>query len=197
MIRELRSSIGLFVFLTILTGLGYPLSITSLAQSFFPYQANGSLIRDGNTVIGSELIGQNFSSEKYFHSRPSAAGSGYDAENSAGSNLAPTSGDLIDTVSERVADLRSGDDHRAIPVDLVTASGSGLDPDISVASALFQAPRIARVRGIPLPQIENLISSVTTPRTYGILGENRVNVLKINRALDLLNSQNGTPTATP
>jgi len=197
MVRELRASIGLFLFLTLVTGFGYPLLITSLGQTLFPHQANGSMVHDGKTVIGSELIGQNFSSKNYFHSRPSAAGSGYDAENSSGSNLAPTSADLIDTVSARVAELRKEGDQGPVPVDLVTASGSGLDPDISVASALFQARRIATARGIPLPRIEKLISSHTTPRTYGILGENRVNVFMINRALDLLTSSIDTPNAAP
>jgi potassium-transporting ATPase KdpC subunit len=186
MFREIRSSLGLFISLTLLTGAAYPLFMTFVGQSLFPHQANGSLIKEGDKIIGSELIGQNFSSDRYFHPRPSAAGNGYDAAASSGSNLAPSSIKLIDAATLRVEELRKTGDVRSIPVDLVTSSGSGLDPDISVAAAQFQAPRIALARSLPLQQIEKLISSHTTPRTFGFLGENRVNVLALNRALDLL-----------
>ena len=186
MFRELRASLGLFIFLTLLTGVGYPLFMTAMGQSLFPYQANGSLVKEGDKIIGSELIGQKFISDKYFHPRPSAAGNGYDAENSSGSNQAPTSTKLLRTITERTEELRKTGDGRPIPVDLVTASGSGLDPDISVASAHYQAARIAAARKLPLPQVEKLISLNTTPRTFGFLGEKRVNVLAINRALDRL-----------
>jgi K+-transporting ATPase ATPase C chain len=197
MFQNLRSTLGLLVSFTLLTGVAYPFLVKGVGQTLFPHQANGSLVKSGGTVIGSELIGQAFASEKYFHPRPSAAGSGYDAGNSTGSNLAPSSKDLIETIKARVADLRQSGDARAIPVDLVTASGSGLDPDISVASAQFQAARVAEARGIPLPQIEKLITSNTTPRALGILGEARVNVLKINRELDVLSSVQETPAAAP
>ncbi len=197
MIKDLRSTFRLLIFLTLLTGIGYPLLMTAVGQSLFPYQANGSLVKDGNNVVGSTLIGQNFLSEKYFHSRPSAAGIGYDAANSSGSNLSPTSGKLIDAVLSRAAKLRKMEDTRPIPVDLVTASASGLDPDISVASAKYQAPRIALARGLTLPQIEALISSNTTPRTFGVLGEKRVNVLAINRALDITAPSSETPPHNP
>jgi potassium-transporting ATPase KdpC subunit len=195
--QELRSSLGLLIFLTLLTGVGYPLFVTMAGQSLFPHQANGSLVKEGDIIFGSELIGQTFSSDKHFHSRPSAAGSGYDAANSSGNNLAPTSTKLIDTVAERVKELRKTGDLRPIPVDLVTSSGSGLDPDISVAAAQFQASRVAEANNLPLPLIEKLISSNTTPRTFGFLGEKRVNVLAINRALDLLTPVSNTPPAAP
>ncbi len=171
--------------------------MTGMGQILFPHQANGSLVKSSDAIIGSELIGQNFTSDKYFHPRPSAAGNGYDAGNSSGSNLAPSSADLIQTITSRVADLRKAGDTRPIPVDLVTASGSGLDPDISVASAEFQAARVAEARRLPLPQVEKLISSFTTSRAFGIFGESRVNVLAINQALDKLGSVPDTPHASP
>jgi potassium-transporting ATPase KdpC subunit len=197
MFQELRSSLGLLIFLTLLTGVGYPLFITALGQSLFPYQANGSLLREGDKIIGSELIGQNFSSDKYFHPRPSAVGDGYNAGNSSGSNLAPTSTKLINGIAARISEMRKTGDVRPIPIDLVTSSGSGLDPDISVASAKFQAAHVAEARGFPLPQIEKLISSYTVSRSFGILGEKRVNVLAINRALDLLSSAPETQAFAP
>jgi K+-transporting ATPase ATPase C chain len=184
--KDLRSSLGLVTFLTLLTGVAYPLSVTKIGQALFPYQAKGSLIKEGDTIIGSPLIGQNFSSDRYFHGRPSAAGSGYDANNSSGSNLGASSPKLAETLTHRVEELRASGETRRIPVDLVTASASGLDPDISIASARYQAQRIADARGLPLPKIEKLIDLTTTPRTFGFLGEKRVNVLQINRALDRL-----------
>jgi K+-transporting ATPase ATPase C chain len=186
MLQELRASLGLLILFTLLTGVAYPLLTTGIGQALFPHEAAGSLaVKDGQ-IIGSELIGQNFPDTKYFHSRPSAAGNGYDAGNSSGSNLAPSSPDLIKTITARVNDIRKWGDDRAIPVDLVTASGSGLDPDISVAAANFQALRVAQERNIPLPQVETLIAQNTTPRKFGILGEARVNVLAINMELDQL-----------
>ena len=184
MFQELRASITLLVLLALVTGIGYPLLVMALGQSLFPHQANGSLIEKDGSIIGSELIGQNFSRDIYFHSRPSAAGSGYDAANSSGSNLAPTAPNLLKTIDERVTELRTN--QSSIPVDLVTTSGSGLDPDISVASAHFQTTRIAQARNISTQQVQELIAKNTTARTWSVIGENRVNVLAINQALDSL-----------
>jgi K+-transporting ATPase ATPase C chain len=186
MFQELRASLCLLVLFTLLTGVGYPLLVTAVGQAFFPHQANGSLVRSEGTIIGSELIGQNFPDDKYFHARPSAAGNGYDASNSSGSNLAPTSPDLVKTLTARVDDLRKDGDTRAIPVDLVTASGSGLDPDISVAAANFQVMRVAQARHVPVQQVQDIVAKNVTPRLFGVLGESRVNVLALNRALDQL-----------
>jgi K+-transporting ATPase ATPase C chain len=197
MLKELRASLGLLIFFTLLCGIGYPLLVTGVGETVFPHQAMGSLVEANGKIIGSELIGQTFASDKYFHPRPSAAGNGYDAGNSAGSNLAPSSKDLLDTIAARVADYRKSGDGRPIPADLVTASGSGLDPDISVASAEFEAPYVAAARGLPLFQIKDLIASHTTPRAFGVFGEKRVNVLAINRALDLLPPVPATPPAAP
>jgi K+-transporting ATPase ATPase C chain len=192
MFQELRASLSLLVLFTLLTGIAYPLAVTTLGQSLFPHQAGGSLsVKDG-TIIGSELIGQTFESDKYFHARPSAAGNGYDASNSSGSNLYPTSQDLLKTITARVEELRRDGDARPVPVDLVTTSGSGLDPDISVAGARYQASHVATERQIPIARIQELIAQNTTARSFGILGTNRVNVLALNRALDLLPA---TPTA--
>jgi K+-transporting ATPase ATPase C chain len=193
MFQELRASLGLLILFTLITGVAYPLVATSAGQALFPHQASGSLVEQNGKIIGSELIGQTFVGDKYFHARPSAAGNGYDAGNSSGSNLAPSSADLIKTITARVAEWRKSGDEHPIPIDLVTASGSGLDPDISVASATYQAAHIAEVRDISVSQIESLITKNTTPRTFGILGENRVNVLAINQALDLLPSPPTTP----
>ena len=192
MFQELRASLTLLILLTLLTGIAYPLTMTGLGQSLFPHQANGSLVEQDGKIIGSELIGQNFTGDTYFHPRPSAAGSGYDAENSSGSNLAPTAPSLLKTLEERATELRKTGDQRPIPVDLITTSGSGLDPDISVAAALFQAPRIAQTRNLSAQQVQELITQNTTSRRFDILGENRVNVLKINQALDLI-----PPTSIP
>ena len=169
---------------TLLFGLLYPLAVTGLSQLLFPKQANGSLIEKNGQVLGSRLIGQAFSSDKYFHSRPSAAGSGYDATASSGSNLAPTNQQLVDRVKQDVARLQQENPGVPIPGDLVTASGSGLDPDISPAAGEFQIPRIARARGINADSLRPLIARHTQPRQWGILGESRVNVLELNLELD-------------
>jgi K+-transporting ATPase ATPase C chain len=174
--------------LTLLTGIAYPVAMVGLAHLLFPHLAEGSLIvRDGQ-VVGSSLIGQNFLSPKYFHPRPSAAGDkGYDAANSSGSNLGPTNKTLIETVRSRASTLREhepGINHGAIPVDMVTASGSGLDPEITPAAADIQVPRVAKARGLSQEAVRSLISSYTRRRTFGVLGEPGVNVLELNLALD-------------
>jgi K+-transporting ATPase ATPase C chain len=178
------------IVLTLLTGIAYPVAMVGLARLLFPRQAAGSLIvRDGQ-VVGSGLIGQNFSSPRYFHPRPSAAGDkGYDAANSSGSNLGPTNKTLIETVRSRASTLREhepGIDHGEIPVDMVTASGSGLDPEITPAAAEIQIPRVAKARGVSEDVVRSLISTYTRGRTLGILGEPGVNVLELNLALDNL-----------
>jgi K+-transporting ATPase ATPase C chain len=174
------------VALTVLTGLVYPGVVTALAKLFFPNQANGSLISRDGQVRGSELIGQNFTRPEYFHPRPSAAGSGYDASSSSGSNLGPTSQKLIDRVNISVAEIAKNNPGVSgpLPADSVTASGSGLDPHISPATAEMQAPRVARARGAGLEEIRRILAEHTQDRDLGILGEPRVNVLTLNLALD-------------
>jgi K+-transporting ATPase ATPase C chain len=169
---------------TILFGIFYPLVVTAIAQLLFPKQANGQLIGREGQVIGSRLIGQPFTSARYFHSRPSAAGNGYDAANSSGSNMGPTNQKLVDRVKTAVVAAQSENPNVPVPVDLVTASGSGLDPDISPAAASFQVPRVARARGISEDRLYELVAAQIQPRTIGILGEARVNVLELNLALD-------------
>ena len=165
----------------VLLGLVYPLLITGLARLAFPKQANGSLLVRNGEVIGSSLIGQPFTGPNYFHSRPSNAGAGYDAANSSGSNLGPTSKALVDRVNGSVATETNG---TPVPVDLVTTSGSGLDPDVSPAAALYQVPRVARERGLPEAQVHQLVMAHIGPRQFGLLGEPTVNVLSLNLALD-------------
>jgi K+-transporting ATPase ATPase C chain len=184
-----RPALRLLVVLTVLTGVIYPLMLTGIAQIIFPAQSNGSLVEQDGKPVGSRLIGQPFDDPRYFWGRPSATSPfPYDAAASSGSNLGPSSADLRAAVRQRVAALRAVDPGNTapIPVDLVTASASGLDPDISVAAARYQAPRIARVRGIPEATLIELIDQHTKGRVLGFLGEPRVNVLALNLALDEL-----------
>jgi potassium-transporting ATPase KdpC subunit len=187
LLAQFRPAFLLLVNLTILTGVVYPLAVTGLAQLVFPVQANGSLIMDGGNAVGSSLIGQPFDDPRYFWGRLSATTpSPYNAASSSGSNQGPLSDALLDAVKGRLDALHAADptNRAPVPVDLVTASASGLDPDITPAAALYQAPRVARVRGIPLTQVQTLIDQHTKSRTFAILGEPRVNVLALNRALD-------------
>ena len=197
MIQQLRPAISLAVLLTILLGLVYPLTITGIAQPVFPFQANGSLLRDDfGTVVGSALIGQEFTSPGYFHGRPSVtvdADSGedrpYNAANTTASNLAPTNQKLIDTVEARTRayrELNGLSSETRVPVDAVTSSGSGLDPHITPANARLQVTRVAQARGLNQEAVAALVDAHTEGRTFGLLGEPRVNVLGLNRALDAL-----------
>jgi len=184
---QIRPAIVLLVLLTIITGLAYPLAVTGMAQVLFPHQANGSLIVKEGQVAGSELIGQPFDDPRYFWGRPSAtAPFPYNAAASAGSNLGPSNPALEEAVRARMDALRAADpgNTRPVPVDLVTASASGLDPHISVAAALYQVPRVARERGLTEKEVEALVLQFTTGRQLGVLGEPRVNVLNLNLALD-------------
>jgi K+-transporting ATPase ATPase C chain len=172
----------------IILGIGYPLVITGLAHLLFPKQASGELITRNGEVIGSHLIGQAFTGPTYFHSRPSSAGTGYDAGASSGSNLAPTSKALIDRTTTSITTEQIN--NTPVPIDLVTASASGLDPDITPAAALYQVPRIAQQRHLSQPALTGLVAAHTTPRQFGLLGEPRVNVLDLNLALDALSANN-------
>jgi len=186
--REHLNTAARMTFVTlILTGLLYPVLMTSLAKAIFPAQAGGSLVMDDDHIIGSTLIGQRFSRPYYFQGRPSAAGAdGYDGSASSGSNLSPTSKKLRDRVAVDVTRLRAEnpDASGPVPVDLVTASASGLDPDLSPEAARWQATRVAKARGVPVPEVEALIAANVKPRTFGFLGEPRVNVLRLNLELD-------------
>jgi len=191
MLAELRTSTRpafvLLLLFAALTGLAYPAAITSIAQIALPYQANGSLVSEKGTIIGSELIAQGFTSPRYFHPRPSSAGKGYDATNSSASNLAPGDKGLHDAIAARVADahkdLMTKD---VVPADLVTSSASGLDPDISPEAAFWQVARISKARGLPQKQVNDLISAQINYPLLGLIGEPHVNVLMLNRQLDAM-----------
>jgi K+-transporting ATPase ATPase C chain len=182
--KDLQIAIRFTLVTTVLFGIAYPLVVTGLSQWLFPRQSNGSLITRDGKIIGSRLIGQTFSSDSYFHVRPSSAGDGYDAANSSGSNLAPTNHALIERVQADVAKLRAENPSAPIPVDLVTASGSGLDPHISPAAAEFQVPRVTNARKIPQDSLRALIAKHTEARQFGVFGEPRINVLELNLELD-------------
>jgi potassium-transporting ATPase KdpC subunit len=186
-IRQLTPAILSLLVFTVITGLAYPLVVTGIAQGLWNDNANGSLIKKDGVVVGSSLIGQQFADAKYFHPRPSAAGTGYDGLASSFSNLGPTNPDFLASVEERVAAYRqenNAPDTEEVPVDAVTASGSGLDPDISVANAKLQAPRVAEARGMSVDQVLAMVNEHTNGRQWGIFGEPGVNVLELNLALD-------------
>lgn len=200
MLREIRPAIVFLVGLVAITGLIYPLAMTGAAQVLFPYQAQGSLIEQNGKVIGSSLIGQQFSEEKYFHGRLSATTAPdpqdssktvpapYNAANSMGSNLGPTSKALADRLKESVDALKKENPAAAVPVDLVTTSASGLDPDISPEAALFQVPRVAKARNLPEARVRSVVENMITAPTLGFLGEPRINVLQLNLAMDKIGS---------
>ena len=198
MLQHIRPAVTMIVLMTILTGLAYPLGMTGIAQVLFPRQANGSLLGPADKPIGSALIGQNFTSDKYFHGRPSATTdtdpkdpaktipAPYNAANSGGSNLGPTSRALVDRVKADAAALSTENPGKPVPIDLVTTSASGLDPDISPAAAFFQAPRVAKARGLTEDKVRQLVEAHIVGRLAGLLGEPRVNVLQLNLDLDAL-----------
>jgi potassium-transporting ATPase KdpC subunit len=184
LVANLRTAVLITLATTVIFGLLYPIAVTAIAQILFPHRANGSLIEKNNQIVGSELIGQTFAGPGYFHSRPSNAGTGYDASQSSGSNLAPTNHQLIDRIKSDAAKLHAENPNMPIPIDLLTASGSGLDPEISPAAGEFQTPRIASERHISETQVRQLIAKHTAGRQFGFLGEPRVRVLELNLDLD-------------
>lgn len=182
--KNLVISVLMTVVTTVLLGLIYPLTVTGLAQVMFPHKANGQLMMKDGTVVGSSIIGQGFTGPQYFHSRPSAAGNGYDAGNSGGSNYGPTNQKLLDRVKGDVAAAESENPGTPVPIDMVTTSASGIDPHITPANAEFQLIRVAKVRGITVNQVRDIIAKHTEARQFGVLGEARVNVLELNLDLD-------------
>jgi K+-transporting ATPase ATPase C chain len=199
-VKTFKTALMATAVLTVLTGIFYPIAVWGLAQAIFPRQASGSLIVAGNKVVGSKLIGQNFSSPRYFQGRPSAAGDkGYDAAGSSGSNLGPTNKALIEAVKLRMKNFvesNPGSDAHQVPIDLVTTSGSGLDPEISPAAADLQVSRVARARGLSEDQVRQLIAENTRSRSVGIFGEPGVNVLLLNLALDRVAGSHGATPGT-
>jgi K+-transporting ATPase ATPase C chain len=182
--KHLRTAILMTVVTTVLLGVIYPLAVTGIVQVLFPDKANGQLLRRDGALIGSRIIGQPFTGAEYFHSRPAAAGDGYDAANSGGSNLSPTNQKLLDRIHADVEQLQAENPNTPVPVDLVTTSASGLDPDISPAAAYFQVPRIAHARGMSEDQVRRVIQEHIRPRQLRMLGEPRINVLELNLDLD-------------
>jgi K+-transporting ATPase ATPase C chain len=187
-LKHLGTSVMYTIVTVVAFGLIYPLVMTGVAQLIFPYQANGSMVYANGKPVGSAIIGQLWTKPQYFHGRPSAAGKGYDPTNTGATNLGPTSKKLIDSTKATIAALKkeNPDATGPIPMDLVTSSGSGIDPDVSPEGAYYQAPRVAKARSLPLTTVNALIARTITPRTFGILGEPRVNVLQLNMALDNL-----------
>ena len=179
-----RTSIRFTILTTVLLGIGYPLLVTGIAGAMFPHKAAGSLILKDGQVIGSELLAQSFTSDRYFHPRPSAAGNGYDATSSGGSNLAQSNSKLVQRIQGDIDKLAAQNPGHPVPIDAVTTSGSGLDPDITPDNAYFQAPLVAKARGLSEPQVRQVIQQQIAGRTFGVLGEPRVNVLELNLALD-------------
>ncbi len=188
-LSSLRPALMMTLLFALLLGLAYPLALTGLGQLLFPQQANGSLVEENGKVIGSEIAGQAFTSERYFNSRPSAAGAGYDGMASSGSNLGPTSKALVDRVAEQVETMRGVEPGKPIPVDLATASASGLDPDITPEAAYYQVDRISRVRGLAPAEVRALVHASVEQPLLGFLGEPRVNLLALNRRLDALRAK--------
>ncbi len=186
--KTLKIALRFTLVTTLVLGIGYPLLVTGFAQLALKRQADGELITRNGAVLGSTLIGQTFSSDKYFHSRPSAAGNGYDASNSGGSNYAQSSQKLVTRIQGDVAKASADNPSQPVPIDLVTASGSGLDPDITPAAAFYQVRRVAQARNLSDGQVTRLVSDRITPRQFGFLGEPRVNVLQLNLALDSLSA---------